>query len=86
MVGTERTVLVCGQDERGRLYGRLPTQAPEIDGVVHLRGSAATGDIVQVRIIGARTYDLEGVVEAVRIGEINTLTAAADISTFPRPL
>jgi len=59
-VGTTQEVLVCGEDEAGRLYGRLPTQAPEVDGVVYLRGLAAAGEIVPVRVVEAGTYDLQG--------------------------
>jgi ribosomal protein S12 methylthiotransferase len=58
LVGTEQSVLVCGTDDRGRLYGRLPSQAPEIDGVVYLRGAAPVGCITRVRITRSSTYDL----------------------------
>jgi len=58
LVGSQQAVLVCGVDDRGRSYGRLPTQAPEIDGVVYLRGSAPVGAIVRARITAADTYDL----------------------------
>ena len=58
LVGTEQTVLVCGTDDHDRLYGRLPTQAPEIDGVVYLRGAAAPGAIARARVSRASTYDL----------------------------
>jgi ribosomal protein S12 methylthiotransferase len=66
LVGSQQTVLVCGQDDHGRTYGRLATQAPEIDGVVHIRGDAATGAMTNVRITGASTYDLRA--EAVAAG------------------
>lgn len=59
-IGRTLEVLVCGQDQRGRWYGRTATQAPEIDGVVYLDGPAAVGEIVPVRITGASTYDLRG--------------------------
>jgi ribosomal protein S12 methylthiotransferase len=58
LVGSEHAVLVCGTDDRGRLYGRLATQAPEIDGVVYLRGHAPLGEIVPARVTRASTYDL----------------------------
>ncbi len=59
-VGRTLEVLVCGQDARGRWYGRTATQAPDIDGVVYLDGAAPVGSIVPVRIVGASTYDLRG--------------------------
>ncbi len=86
LVGTEQRVLVCGEDERGRLYGRLPTQAPEIDGVVYVRGPAAVGSILRARITGARTYDLLGEIQSGTGDEVPPLTPGADISTFPPPL
>ncbi|MCK6556157.1 30S ribosomal protein S12 methylthiotransferase RimO [Candidatus Binatia bacterium] len=61
LVGSVQSVLVCGDDEQGRTYGRLPTQAPEIDGVVYLAGGRApAGAIVKVAVTGAGTYDLAG--------------------------
>ncbi|HVO22415.1 MAG TPA: 30S ribosomal protein S12 methylthiotransferase RimO [Candidatus Margulisiibacteriota bacterium] len=60
LVGSVQEVLVCGEDDHGRSYGRLASQAPDIDGVVFLKEQAAPGQIVSVRITGARTYDLEG--------------------------
>ncbi len=86
LVGTDQSVLVCGEDERGRPFGRLPTQAPDIDGVVYLNGPAVVGTISQVRITGARTYDLQGEIRPARGDVITPLTPAADISTFPPPL
>jgi len=87
LVGSEQTVLVCGEDEHGRLYGRLPTQAPEIDGQVYLRGDTDMGQIVRARIIRASTYDLQA--EVSEVGQrIHTypLTQAGNTSTFPPPL
>jgi ribosomal protein S12 methylthiotransferase len=60
LVGSAQAVLACGEDDHGRSYGRLATQAPDIDGVVYLHGQAPPGHIVSVRITGAGTYDLEG--------------------------
>jgi len=52
----------------GNLGGRGPFQAPDIDGVVRLRGEGiGLGRIHPVRIAEARDYDLEG--EAVSWGE-----------------
>jgi len=58
LIGSQQRVLVCGEDQRGQLYGRLATQAPEIDGVVYLQGDLNPGEIARVRIVGADTYDL----------------------------
>jgi ribosomal protein S12 methylthiotransferase len=56
-----RTMDVLVERAEGRvLVGRTATQAPEIDGVIHLRGRAAPGDMVRVRVTGASTYDLRG--------------------------
>ena len=59
LIGTVQDVLVCGENDQGRTYGRLASQAPEIDGSVHLRGPAAVGRIMAARIVGAAPYDLE---------------------------
>jgi ribosomal protein S12 methylthiotransferase len=59
LVGTVQQVLVCGEDDRGRTYGRLGSQAPEIDGVVFLHGPAPAGCITPARICAVSTYDLE---------------------------
>jgi ribosomal protein S12 methylthiotransferase len=43
------------------LIGRLPTQAPEIDGVVYLSETEAKpGEFVDITITDAREYDLMG--------------------------
>jgi ribosomal protein S12 methylthiotransferase len=65
LIGSEQRVLVCGEDERGRLYGRLPTQAPEIDGQVYLRGDTNAGRIVRARVVRASAYDLQAEVSEV---------------------
>ena len=59
-VGRLTEVLVEGVDERGGLVGRTASQAPEIDGMVRLRGPATPGDLVEARLTGAAIYDLEG--------------------------
>ena len=48
--------------EKGRWRGRLPRQAPEVDGETFVSGvpsSARPGDFLDVRIIGGRDYDLK---------------------------
>jgi ribosomal protein S12 methylthiotransferase len=58
MVGREAPVLVdATTPEPAR--GRLSSQAPEIDGVVFLKGDAKPGDLVRARITGVRDVDLE---------------------------
>ncbi len=58
MVGREALVLVDEvRPEPAR--GRMASQAPEIDGVVFLKGDVEPGDLVRVRITGVRDVDLE---------------------------
>lgn len=60
-VGEEVRVLVEGTSEENDwvLYGRLPSQAPEIDGVTYLsEGTAQPGDILSAKILEAHPYDL----------------------------
>ena len=69
LVGTEQPVLVDAALPRGGAQGRLPSQAPEIDGVVWLAAAEAgsgpkPGALVQARITGVRDVDLEAQVVA----------------------
>jgi ribosomal protein S12 methylthiotransferase len=63
LIGSTLPVLIDGIGsgaEKG-LQGRTAFQAPEIDGVVHIKkGKAASGKIVLVKITQARPYDLMG--------------------------
>jgi ribosomal protein S12 methylthiotransferase len=62
-VGTVESVLIEGVSPETDLLleGRTRFQAPEIDGCVYITdGQADTGDIVEVRITEAHTYDLVG--------------------------
>ncbi len=60
LVGEERSILVCGQDDHGRWWGRTQGQAPDIDGIVFLEQCPAdSGDMVRARITGASGYDLQ---------------------------
>ena len=68
-VGTTEEVLVCELGCDGRSIGRTRGQAPEIDGHIVLQGDAAPGDIANARIVGAKTYDLRGVL--VRGGRVD---------------
>lgn len=61
LIGTRQEVLVEGQSDLAgyRFVGRCRRQAPEIDGVTHIReGVAEAGAIVACRIVGADDYDL----------------------------
>jgi ribosomal protein S12 methylthiotransferase len=65
MVGREIDVLVESQDPGERegldadfVVGRSYRDAPEVDGLVLLRGQATAGDFVRARITQALAYDL----------------------------
>jgi ribosomal protein S12 methylthiotransferase len=66
LVGTEVPVLVEGLSPETDLLwqGRMPTQAPEIDGVVLINDfegeEPRTGEIRRMRITEAHDYDLVG--------------------------
>ncbi len=62
-VGRTLNVLIEGQGD-GVSVGRSYRDAPEIDGMVVLEQALMPGQIVPVRINGAMTYDLSGVVAA----------------------
>ncbi len=60
LVGATRTVLVDGMEDNV-LFGRLSTQAPEIDGVMYLSETdALPGEFVDVTVTDATEYDLMG--------------------------
>jgi len=60
LIGAIRRVLIDGMEDLA-LIGRLPTQAPEIDGVVYLSETEAKpGEFVDITITDAREYDLMG--------------------------
>jgi ribosomal protein S12 methylthiotransferase len=67
LIGQEVEVLVESEMAgQARLRGRTAAQAPDIDGMVLLRGEAEPGEFVRARIERAFTYDLHGrVVEAI---------------------
>jgi ribosomal protein S12 methylthiotransferase len=59
MIGYTIPVLIEGSG--AEVQGRTAFQAPEIDGIVHIKkGRAAIGDIVMAKIIQAEPYDLVG--------------------------
>jgi ribosomal protein S12 methylthiotransferase len=66
MVGSNVRVLIDGisVEAAGVLQGRTAFQAPEIDGMVHIKkGKAPIGAMVLVKITQAGPYDLEGEIE-----------------------
>jgi len=67
LVGREAEVLVDVAISSGRARGRLASQAPEIDGVVFLRGAGlAAGQLVPARLTAVKGgVDLEGEVSSV---------------------
>jgi ribosomal protein S12 methylthiotransferase len=60
-MGKTMDVLFEGQGD-GLSMGRSYRDAPEIDGLVIVEGSAPLGELLPVRITGALAYDLSGVI------------------------
>ena len=63
-VGRTLDVLIEGHGD-GLTLGRTYRDAPEIDGLVIVEGTAPIGEFVPVKIDGALTYDLTGHVQVV---------------------
>jgi ribosomal protein S12 methylthiotransferase len=61
-IGHTVDVLVEGTGQ-GVSMGRSYRDAPEVDGIVMIKGKIPVGKLVPVRITGAGAYDLSGVVE-----------------------
>lgn len=61
-IGKVYEVLIEGRAPGGKLViGRIPHQAPEVDGVTRIQRTARRpGEFLRVRIVGADTYDLVG--------------------------
>ncbi len=59
-MGKTLEVLFEGHGD-GLSMGRSYRDAPEIDGLVIVEGKAPLGELLPVRITGAMTYDLSGV-------------------------
>ena len=64
-VGKSLEVLIEGHGD-GISLGRTYRDAPEIDGMVVIEGEVPVGEMIPVRINGAMTYDLSGIVETSR--------------------
>ncbi|MGO9416524.1 MAG: 30S ribosomal protein S12 methylthiotransferase RimO [Syntrophobacteraceae bacterium] len=66
LVGRNLPVLIEGPHPETDLLlaGRLPTQAPEVDGgVIVTAGYAQAGEICRAHITAAHDYDLEGIIQ-----------------------
>jgi ribosomal protein S12 methylthiotransferase len=81
LVGTETTVLVSGLSSETDLLweGRMPTQAPEIDGVTLINDfegeEPRAGQMRRLRITEAHDYDLVGTLLAPNEAEARTRVA-----------
>ena len=64
LLGSQHDLLVCDADDQGRVWGRMRSQAPDIDGVVYLpvATQVRSGEIVSVQITGSEEYDLRATV------------------------
>ncbi len=64
--GTLDTALLLRQEGPAVWFGRLPRQAPEVDGETRVKGlpqTAKVGDFVRVEITGGKGYDLAAQVD-----------------------
>jgi len=62
MAGREVTVLIDGFGKRNTYPARHAGQAPEVDSIVHVKGGEFDpGEFIQVRINGAKEYDLTAI-------------------------
>ena len=62
LIGTADEVLLLRQAAADKWIGRLPRQAPEVDGETYVSGvskEAKVGDFVKVMVTGGKAYDLE---------------------------
>jgi ribosomal protein S12 methylthiotransferase len=65
-VGKKLEVLIEQEHPNtGELIGRSTQYAPEVDGLVYVRGEASLGSIIPVNITAADVYDLYGEVASV---------------------
>ena len=76
LIGTSQEVLVEGKSELSGYthVGRCRRQAPEIDGVTHMRGGEPeAGELVACRIAASDEYDLfaDGLIETICVMDAN---------------
>ncbi len=67
-VGKTLDVLIEGQGD-GISLGRSYRDAPEIDGMIVIEEELPIGDMLPIRITGAMTYDLTGIVDLSKTSE-----------------
>lgn len=65
-IGRDLRVLI-EDEQQGWMVGRSHRDAPEIDGLVFLKGQAKPGDMVKVNIDSAEPYDLYGSTEGAEV-------------------
>lgn len=81
-----RTVDVLIEQENpstNELIGRSARFAPDVDGLVYVKGNAALGQLVSVDITGADTYDLFGQVAGTRADTQAALETGTSTATAP---
>ena len=62
-IGRKAQVIIDGADTRGTT-GRLYSQAPDVDGIVRIKGDhAVAGEFLSIEITGAGEYDLTGILQ-----------------------
>jgi ribosomal protein S12 methylthiotransferase len=87
LIGKELPILVEGPSKETDLLweGRLPTQAPEIDGICYLNdfgpGTPRPGEMRMLRVTQAHDYDLVG--ELVDASEVNFTQLNRATNPFP---
>ena len=63
-VGKKMTVLVEGKSKKNGCFGRSEAEAPEVDGLIHIKGERLNaGNFVKVKVTKALDYDLVSKVE-----------------------
>ncbi len=78
LVGRHDWVLIDeAATETESAVGRLASQAPDIDGVVHVDGPAEIGDLVRVEITAAEAYDLTA-----RVLDVDAVSEPIDLPQF----
>ncbi len=73
-VGRTLQVLIDGEQD-GWLVGRSHRDAPEIDGLVFVKGTAEPGSIVEVEVTSAEPYDLYGNIVGQAVAPARRLTS-----------
>ena len=57
-IGKHEKILVLGTEEDGQLFGRCPSQAPEVDGVTYI-DQGEIGSIIPCIIEDTLLYEME---------------------------